>query len=119
LLPYWSGQSPFWALNKSVAFASGESDKTAIFALNQDIAESYNRKDLDRVLSYYSKDSDAVFYEDNQLETKGWKALREYFRKALASSNNLQQELSEMAVVVNEDVAAAHYIILGSWSEKG
>lgn len=106
------------AVNNSIALASEDTDKAAIVALNQNLAKSYNSKDLDSAISYYSKDSDAVFYEDDEFELKGWEALREYFRRAFASSNDIQQQLGEIAVVVNGDVAAAHYVILMSWSDK-
>jgi ketosteroid isomerase-like protein len=106
------------AVNNSIALASEDNDRAEIIALNHNLAKSYNSKDLDSALSYYSKDPDTVFYEDDEFELKGWEALREYFRRAFASSNDIQQQLSEIAVVVNGDMAAAHYLILMSWSDK-
>ena len=64
-----------WSVNGSRLLASVESDKAAIVTLNQELAKSFNNKDLKISLSYYSRDPDALFYEDDAFELAGRDAL--------------------------------------------
>lgn len=106
-----------WIAPELRAVASVQNDKADIIALNEALAKSFDNKDIEASLAYYSDDQDALFYEDDTFELKGREALRNYFQ-AFFTAADIQQTLGPISVAVDGDVAAAHYTIQLSWRDQ-
>jgi ketosteroid isomerase-like protein len=108
-----------WMVAGSRALASGASDKAEILALNKRIADAIGKKDLNAVMACYVDDKDIVFFEDTiPFQFKGTSTVRNYIQDLFANASQIHDGIEEMSIVVSGDLAAAHYILPVSWTDK-
>ena len=99
--------------------ASTDSDKAEIVALNEQQLDAFNKKDLDAVMSFYVNDKDAVFYEDSMpFQLNGTSALRKLDQEFFESASQVHASMEAISVVVSGDLAAAHYTLPLSYTDK-
>lgn len=102
----------------SGAFAAAD-DKAEIVALNQRLVEAFNKKDLAAAMAYYVNDESAVFFEDAvPFQMAGTSALRKLLQEFIKSASQIHMGMKDIAVVVGGDLAAAHYILSVTWTDK-
>ena len=103
----------------SHVFASGESDKAEIVALNRQLVDSFSKRDVQGVMSCYMDAGDEVFFEDDFRDPlHGKSALYKYIREGIESTSQIQAGMETISVVVSGDLAAAHYIMPFSETDK-
>jgi len=108
-----------WTIMGSHAFASSESDRDEIIALNRAQLAAFDKKDLDKVMSYYVDDRDVVFYEDTTpFQVSGVGALRKLDQDFFDSATQIHDTMEEIAVVSSGDLAVAHYTLLLEFKDK-
>ncbi len=100
------------------AFASTDSDKAEIVALNQRLADLFSKGDLDGAMAYYMDDKYSMFYEDDVFQLDGKKAFRKYIANFYRNASHINQGVEAISVVVSGDLAAAHYTIPMVWTDK-
>jgi ketosteroid isomerase-like protein len=102
--------------------ASADSDKAEIVSLNQRQLDAFNKKDLDAVMAFYVNDKDnPVFYEDTiPFQLQGASALRKYDQEFFESASQIHwPRIEAISVVVSGDLAAAHYTLPLTWTDRG
>jgi ketosteroid isomerase-like protein len=103
----------------SRAYASGDSDRVQIVALNQRQLEAFDRKDLDTVMSFYVDDKDAIFYEDTlPFQLVGVDALRRLDQEFFDSASQIHSTMEAISIVTCDDLAVAHYTLSVKWTGK-
>lgn len=108
-----------WSVVGSHAIASSDSDKGEIVALNQHIAAAISKKDLNAVMAFYVNDKDMVFFEDTiPFQYKGTSQVRIYIQDLFASASQINDGMEAIPIVVSGDLAAAHYTLSVSWTDK-
>ena len=109
-----------WTIIASWAFASIESDRDEIVALNRNQLAAFDKKDLDKVMSYYVDDKDVVFYEDTTpFQLNGVDALRKLDQDFFDGATQIHTSMEEIAVVSSGDLAVARYTLLLDFKDKG
>jgi len=110
----------FWMISSSSTVrASADPDKDNIVALNQRLIDSFNKRDLAGVTSCYMSGEDLVFFEDTTpLQFKGTGALHTYLQDFIDSSSRIHAEMEAVSIVVSGDLAAVHYVMPFSWTDK-
>jgi ketosteroid isomerase-like protein len=108
-----------WMLVGSRAFASADSVKAEIIALNEQQLAAFNKKDLDGVMAFYVDDKDAVFYEDAiPFQLDGPNALRKLDQEFFGSASQVHAGMEAISVVVSGDLGAAHYTLPLTFTDK-
>jgi len=108
-----------WTIIASWAFASIESDRDEIVALNRNQLAAFDKKDLDKVMSYYVDDKDVVFYEETTpFQLNGVGALRELDQAFFDGATDIHSTMEEIAVTSSGDLAVAHYTLSLEYKDK-
>jgi len=108
-----------WMVAGSYARASADSDKAEIAALNQRLAEAFNKRDINAMIACYVDDKDAIFYDDSiPFQHEGSSALRKYTQDLFETSSQIHMEVEAISVVVSGDLAATHSTVPFSWTDK-
>ena len=103
----------------SGAFAADD-DKAEIVALNHRLADAFNKNDLAGAMACYVNNEDAVFFGDTiPFQMVGTSALRKSNQEFLKNASKIHVEEKDIAVVVGGDLAAVHYILPITWTDKG
>lgn len=96
----------------SRVLASSDSDRAEIVALNRQQFDAFNKKDPDKVMSFYVDDKDTVFFEDTTpFQLQGTSALRKYDQQFFESASRIQSGFEAISIVVSGELAAAHYTL--------
>ncbi len=100
--------------------AQSDGDKAEILALNQRLLDAFSRRDIDAVMACYMDDKEAVFYEDTiPFQFTGTGSLRKVNQDAFQSVSQFHAGVEGgISVVVSGDLAAAHYTIPNTWTDK-
>src|SRR5215469_6181423 len=99
--------------------ASADSEKAEIVALNQRLAEAFNKRDINVMIACYVDDKETVFYEDTiPFQLAGTSALRKYTKDLFESSSQIEMKVQVLSVVVSGDLAATHSTVPFGWTDK-
>jgi uncharacterized protein (TIGR02246 family) len=94
-------------------------DETEIMALNQRLLDAFNKRDLAAAMACFVNDERAVFFGDTiPLQTVGTSAFRKGIQEFITSSSQIHAEMKDVAILVGGDLAAAHYILPITWTDK-
>jgi ketosteroid isomerase-like protein len=88
-------------------------------ALNQPLAEAFNKRDINTMIACYVDDKDTVFYDDTiPFQREGTSALRKYTKDLFESSSQIEMKVEAISVVVSGDLAATHSTVPFSWTDR-
>jgi len=79
--------------------------------VDRHLVDSYNRGDIDGVMSNYWKSPDLIVYPPTALEARGWNAVREMMERGLANAPGAKLELTESRYQASGDLV----ICWGKW----
>jgi len=101
-----------------IAHAQTDGDKAAVKTLNQQIMAGFNHHDASAIMAFYSNDPDAIFFEDTIPLQFNKAALIKVTTDFFKSASDFQATMDSYDSVVSGDLAAVHYVIRNSWTDK-
>ncbi len=100
------------------ADAQAGGDKAAVLTLNQQLIAAFNHHDAAAIMAFYSDDPDAVFFEDTTPLQYNKASLSKVTTEFFSLISDFQATMDSYDSVVSGKLAAVHYIIRNSWTDK-
>jgi uncharacterized protein (TIGR02246 family) len=101
-----------------IAYAQSGGDKAAVMALNRRLVAAFNHHDAAAIMACYSNDPDAIFFEDTIPFQFNKAALAKVTEDFFKSPSHFQATIDAYDSVVSGNLAAVHYIVRSSWTDK-